>query len=268
MTGKSVLYISSALIPYSHETSLSIDASEAPKIIYSFGNDVRIFMPKFGIINERRHQLHEVIRLSGINLIINDLYQPLLIKVASIPKSRLQVYFIDNEEYFKRKAIYKDEKGIFFSDNDERAIFFAKGVLEAVKKLNWKPDIIHIYGWFGFLIPLYIKIYYQSDPIFQDSKIIISLYKDSFNGSLNNHIIQKIKFDGINQKYLKYLENPNYNNIMIHSLNFVDAIINYNQNLPDPIQTYIKNNNKIKILNNYPKDKIYLAYNELFDNKI
>lgn len=267
MTGKSILYISSSLIPYSPENEMSISASEAPKMIYSKGNNVRIFMPRFGIINERRHQLHEVIRLSGINITINDLDQPLLIKVASIPGSRLQVYFIDNEEYFKRKATYVDINGNLFSDNDERALFFAKGVLEAVKKLNWSPNIIHIYGWLGFLIPLYVKLYYKDDPIYKDSKVVTSLYNENFDGILNKDIVKKIKFDGIKPRYLKHLDTPNFNNVIKLLLDFSDGIINCNKNLSQDILTYIKNN-KIRILNNFSTENIDKIYNQLFEEII
>src|SRR5690606_12892478 len=137
-----ILYVSTELVPYTPENTLSEAALGLPKIMHSKSNDVRIFMPRFGIINERRHQLHEVIRLSGMNMIINDMDQPLIIKVASLPNERLQVYFIDNEEYFKRKGIYADKSGTFYKDNDERSIFFVKGILETIKKLNWKPDVI------------------------------------------------------------------------------------------------------------------------------
>lgn len=267
MTGKSILYVSSVLYPYSSETPLSLAAAKAPKIIHSLGNDVRIFMPRFGIINGRRHQLHEVIRLSGINLIINDLDQPLLIKVASMPSSRLQVYFIDNEEYFKRKAIYEDENGKFFNDNDERALFFTKGVLEAVRKLNWSPNIIHVHGWLSSLIPLYVKIYYKNDPIFHDTKIIASIYDEPFKGNLNKDIIKKIKFDGIKYKYLKHLEQPNFINLTKLCMDFVDGIIKGEDPLLEEIEMYI-NKNKIKVLRSYPIEKIFMSYNQLFKNSI
>ena len=135
--------------------------------------------------------LHEVIRLSGINLVINDLDMPLIIKVASIPKERIQVYFIDNEEYFKRKATLTDEDGKLFNDNDERAIFFAKGVIETVKKLNWSPDIIHVHGWLASLLPLYLKEYYKNEPLFTDSKIVTSIYNQSFEGTLDKTWLRK-----------------------------------------------------------------------------
>ena len=149
-------------------------------------------MPKFGLINERRFQLHEVIRLSGMNLIVNDLDVPLIIKVASIPGERMQVYFIDNDDYFKRKATFLDEKGNLFEDNDERMIFFVKGVVETIKKLNWSPDIIHLYGWETALFPLYLKTYYKGEPLLKQTKIVTSLGNNSFKGSLGESLVDKV----------------------------------------------------------------------------
>ncbi len=172
MNGKKILFVSSELVPYLPENEVSLMSYETPKMVNSNGGQIRIFMPKYGNINERRHQLHEVIRLSGMNLVINDMDMPLIIKVASIPKERIQVYFIDNDEYFKRKATFTDKEGNLFPDNDQRAIFFAKGVMETVKKLNWSPDIIHVHGWMASLLPLYLKKYYADEPLFADSKIV------------------------------------------------------------------------------------------------
>ena len=193
MKDKRILYVSSEVVPYLPETEISSMSFEAPRMVNKLGGQIRIFMPRYGNINERRHQLHEVIRLSGINLVINDLDMPLIIKVASIPKERIQVYFIDNEEYFKRKATLTDENGKLFDDNDERSIFFAKGVIETVKKLNWAPDIIHVHGWLAALLPLYLKEYFKDEPLFAESKIVTSVYNQSFDGSLNKEMIEKIK---------------------------------------------------------------------------
>jgi starch synthase len=153
MKEKRILYVSSEVVPYLAENEVSLMSYDVPKMINDQGGQIRIFMPRYGNINERRHQLHEVIRLSGMNLVVNDLDMPLIIKVASIPKERIQVYFIDNDEYFKRKATFADEEGVLYPDNDERAIFFAKGVVETVKKLNWVPDIIHVHGWLAGMLP-------------------------------------------------------------------------------------------------------------------
>lgn len=197
MNGKKILFVSSELVPYLPENEVSLMSYETPRMVNSNGGQIRIFMPRFGNINERRHQLHEVIRLSGMNLVINDMDMPLIIKVASIPRERIQVYFIDNDEYFKRKATFTDEDGKLFPDNDERAIFFAKGVVETVKKLNWSPDIIHVHGWMASLLPLYLKKFYADEPLFSGSRIIMSVYGQGFDGTLDKDLIKKIAFDGV-----------------------------------------------------------------------
>ena len=231
MKDKRILYVSSEVVPYLPETEISSMSFEAPKMVNKQGGQIRIFMPKFGNINERRHQLHEVIRLSGINLVINDFDMPLIIKVASIPKERIQVYFIDNEEYFKRKATLKDENGKLFEDNDERAIFFAKGVIETVKKLNWSPDIIHINGWLASLLPLYLKEFYKNEPLFTESKIVTSIYQKSFEGALNSKMINKIKFDNIEEDLISHLNKPSYENLMKVAIDHSDALIRGSEDL-------------------------------------
>src|SRR5690606_3196807 len=197
MDGKRILYVTTEMIPYFPESPMALQSLRIPKAMSDKGADVRIFMPRVGVINERRHQLHEVIRLSGMNLIINDMDQPLIIKVASVPSERLQVYFIDNEEYFKRKSVYSDKDGKMFDDNDERAIFFAKGVLETVKKLNWKPDVVHVMGWMSSMVPAYVKKYYAEDSFFNEAKVVVSLFDNPFEGELNSEISNKLAFDGI-----------------------------------------------------------------------
>ncbi len=241
MREKRVLYVSSEVSPYLPETELSKMSFEVPRMVHQKGGQIRIFMPHFGIINERRHQLHEVIRLSGMNLIINDMDMPLIIKVASIPKERMQVYFIDNDDYFKRKAIYKDEDGKLFKDNDERAIFFARGVVETVKKLNWMPDIIHINGWMTSLLPLYLKNYYADEPLFKNSKIVTSLFNtNKFSGKLNEAIVDKIKFDDIDSTKLNTLKTPNYSNLLKIAIDNSDAVIKGTEKLPKQIEDYLE----------------------------
>ena len=195
MEDKRILYVSSEVVPYLAENEVSLQSYEMPKMINDLGGQIRIFMPRYGNINERRHQLHEVIRLSGMNLVVDDVDMPLIIKVASIPKERMQVYFIDNEEYFKRKAVFTDEDDQLFPDNDERAIFFAKGVVETVKKLNWAPDIIHVHGWMASMLPIYLKEYYKEEPLFTESKIVTSLYNGGFEGNLSGDFAKKVFFD-------------------------------------------------------------------------
>ena len=225
MKNKKILYVTSEVIPYLPETEISSMSFEIPRMINKQGGQIRIFMPKYGSINERRHQLHEVIRLSGLNLVINDLDMPLVIKVASIPKERIQVYFIDNEDYFKRKATFNDENGKLFKDNDERGIFFAKGVIETIKRLNWPPDIIHVHGWLSSFFPLYLKEVYKDEPIFQNSKIITSIYGTGFAGSLNKKLKDKIMFDEIEKNKIAGIKTPNYVNLMKIAIDFSDALI-------------------------------------------
>ncbi len=241
MKDKRILYVSSEVTPYVPETETASTAFRIAKDAHSSGVQTRIFMPRFGVINERRHQLHEVIRLSGMNLIINDMDMPLIIKVASIPKERMQVYFIDNEEYFKRKAVFTDEDDKLFTDNDERMIFFAKGVIETVKKLNWAPDIIHIHGWMASLLPLYLKEYYKEEALFSESKIITSVYNDSFKGSLNKDLTNKIKFDKIDDAKFKTITTPNHTNILKSAIENSDAIICGSETYSDDISSFIEN---------------------------
>ena len=241
MNGKKILFVSSELVPYLPENEVSLMSYEAPRMVNSSGGQIRIFMPRYGNINERRHQLHEVIRLSGMNLVINDMDMPLIIKVASIPRERIQVYFIDNEEYFKRKATFTDENGNLFPDNDERAIFFAKGVVETVKKLNWSPDIIHIHGWMASLLPLYLKHFYADEPLFADSKIVTSIYEEGFQGELDPEMQKKIAFDGIPESAIETLAKPNYNNLLKVAVDFSDAIILAAENIPEELKEYAIN---------------------------
>lgn len=222
MKNKRILYVSSELTPYLPSTHISETSLEIPKYMQEQGCEVRIFMPRFGNINERRHQLHEVIRLSGMNLVVNDIDQPLIIKVASVPKERLQVYFIDNEEYFKNKEREYAPSGELYPDNDERMIFFAKGVLETVKKLNWSPDIVHVNGWMSYMLPVYVKTMYKTDPAFADAKVVVSAFGESFDGALNGAMVEKLAFDGIEEPLLG---NPTHANLTKTCLKYSDALI-------------------------------------------
>lgn len=240
MKDKKVLNISSEVVPYLPQTNQAISSFKIPKNINDHGGQTRIFMPRYGLINERRHQLHEVIRLSGMNLVINDVDMPLIIKVASIPKERMQVYFIDNEEYFKRRAILKDDKQMPFADNDERMIFFTKGVIETVKKLNWPPDIIHLHGWFTSLFPLYLNTYYKDEPIFANSKIITSVYAKDFEGVLSDQFHKKVAFDDISAEFLKPLKESHFENLAQLSLNFSDGYVIADDETPKSIEAFSK----------------------------
>ena len=178
-SAKKILFVNAEMFPYLPESPMAMLCRQLPQGIQERHREIRAFMPRYGCINERKNQLHEVIRLSGMNIIIGDVDRPLIIKVASISSARIQVYFIDNEDYFRRKQIYHDASGQFFADNGERAIFFARGVLETVKKLRWAPDIIHCTGWISHVLPLYLKKAYKDDPIFSQSKVVLSLFDDT-----------------------------------------------------------------------------------------
>jgi starch synthase len=267
MEDKRILYVSSEVVPYLAENEVSLMSYDVPKMINDQGGQIRIFMPRYGNINERRHQLHEVIRLSGMNLVVNDLDMPLIIKVASIPKERIQVYFIDNDEYFKRKATFSDEDGVLYPDNDERAIFFAKGVVETVKKLNWVPDIIHVHGWMASLLPIYMKHYYKDEALFSETKIVTSVYGQSFEGALNAEMINKIKFDNIPHDSIKELELPNYENLIIAAVNHSDGVIAASQNITPSLTKYIESTGK-PFLPFAPKDQFAQAYTSFYKDSV
>jgi starch synthase len=267
MEDKRILYVSSEVVPYLAENEVSLMSYEVPKMINDQGGQIRIFMPRYGNINERRHQLHEVIRLSGMNLVVNDMDMPLIIKVASIPKERIQVYFIDNDEYFKRKATFTDEDGKLFPDNDERAIFFAKGVVETVKKLNWSPDIIHVHGWMASLLPLYLKKFYADEPLFSESKIIMSVYGQGFDGTLDKDLIKKIAFDGVPEESIKALEEPNYNNLLKVAVDYADAVILAAEDIPTDLEDYISKLEK-PVLPFVPLQEFEEAYVNFYNTKV
>lgn len=264
MKNKKILYVSSEVVPYLPETEISSMSFEVPRMINKQGGQIRIFMPKYGSINERRHQLHEVIRLSGLNLVIDDLDMPLIIKVASIPKERIQVYFIDNEDYFKRKGTYKSPDGQLFKDNDERAIFFAKGVLSTIKRLNWAPDIIHVHGWLSAFVPLYLRETYKDEPTFQNSKVITSIYGTGFAGSLNKKLLDKILFDEIEKNKIIGIKTPNYNNLMKIAIDFSDGLIVGSEKITKQLEDYI-NKSKKPVLEFQEKDAFGEKYIEFYN---
>ncbi|MFP4525880.1 MAG: glycogen/starch synthase [Bacteroidales bacterium] len=260
-----VLFVSQEITPYLPENEMSKTGRYLPQGIQERGKEIRTFMPKFGSINERRNQLHEVIRLSGMNLIIDDTDHPLIIKVASIQSARMQVYFIDNEDYFHRKYTLQDENGEFFEDNDERAIFFARGVLETVKKLRWSPDIVHCLGWFTSLVPFYLKKAYQEEPLFTDSKIVYSIYDDEFDKPLRKEFKDKIKIDGVTNKDLKQIKDePNYVNLNKLAIDNSDGVIKGSKQINQEIEDYIKKSKKLTL--DYQPEETYIeAYSEFYD---
>lgn len=240
MTDSKILYIASQVNPYTEESQVGRICRQLPQVMQEDGAQIRVFMPRYGLINERRGQLHEVIRLSGMNLIIAQSDHQLIIKVASIAGARVQVYFIDNEDYFSRKALYTDADGKFFDDNDERAIFFARGVIETVKKLRWAPDIVHCHGWISAIAPLYLSKVFKSDPIFSKTKTVISLYDDAFEGTLDQSMAQKLKKEGIKLPELPFVENPTYVNLMKLAIEQSSGIVVCSDKVDQELITYAK----------------------------
>lgn len=267
MEDKRILYVSSEVVPYLAENEVSLMSYDAPKMINDQGGQIRIFMPRYGSINERRHQLHEVIRLSGMNLVVNDMDMPLIIKVASIPKERIQVYFIDNDEYFKRKSTFTDEDGTLFTDNDERAIFFTKGVVETVKKLNWVPDIIHVQGWLASLLPVYLKNFYKDEAIFSETKIITSVFSQSFDGPLGVNMKSKVAFDELPEDTITDLTDPTYENIMKNAILHSDGVIIASEGVSSSLTKFIESSKK-PFLPFTPKEKFAEAYTDFYKKQV
>jgi starch synthase len=239
-----VLYIAQEIMPYLEENHMSKICRYLPQGIQEKGREIRTFMPRYGNVNERRNQLHEVIRLSGMNIIIDDADHPLIIKVASIQQARMQIYFIDNEDYFQRKHKISDKSGKFFEDNDERSIFFCRGVLETVKKLGWSPDIIHCHGWMTNLVPLYVKKVYKDNPLFADSKVIYSVYDDDFEPLLHKDFGKKVKIDGITNKDLEYYKSPSFVNITKAAVDHSDALIMGSEKINKEVDSFVQGSGK------------------------
>jgi starch synthase len=264
MESRKVLFISQEITPYLGETKLSKIGRYLPQGIQERGKEIRTFMPRYGCINERRNQLHEVIRLSGMNLIIDDTDHPLIIKVASIQSARMQVYFIDNEDYFSRKSIVADPNGKEFEDNDERAMFFARGVIETVKKLRWAPDIVHCHGWISALVPVYLRTIYQDDPLFHNYKIVYSVYNNDFKTPFRSTFADKLRFDGIDGESLKMVKKPDFVNVSKLAIKFSDAIITGSEDIDAEIKKYLSSLSK-PVLDFQDENEYIDAYNDFYD---
>jgi starch synthase len=235
-----VLFIAQEIAPYLPENEMSNICRYLPQAMQEQGREIRVFMPRYGCINERRSQLHEVIRLSGMNLIINDTDHPLIIKVASIQVARMQVYFIDNEEYFNRKNMLFDDEDVLYPDNDERAIFFARGVLETVRKLRWQPNIVHCHGWFTSLVPLFVKKAFREDPLFSKVKVVYSIYNETFPTLFDPEFKTKASIDGVTKKDLSVLEKPNYVNLNKLAINFSDGFVTVGEGIHQGVLDLLK----------------------------
>ena len=262
---KRVLFVNSEIYPYLPESTISVIGRYLPQGIQESGKEIRNFMPRYGCINERRNQLHEVIRLSGMNMVINDIDRPLVIKVASISSARMQVYFIDNDDYFHKKSIYEDAEGNFLEDNDERAIFFARGILETVKKLRWKPDIVHCSGWISHLVPLYLKKAFKNDPIFSDAKVVLSLYDEYPDSRFNPEMKSKIPVSGIKSKDLETFKTPDGINLAKLAIQYADAVILGSESIR-PELTEFSEKRGIPVLQYFPIDHPEGTYIQKFND--
>ncbi len=265
MENTKVLFVSQNITPYlDGENIIGHISRYLPQGIHERGREIRTFMPQFGNINVRRNQLHEVIRLSGMNLIINNTDHPLILKVASIQSARMQIYFIDNEEYFHRKYEFRDKNNKFFDDNDERAIFFARGVIETVKKLGWSPDIIHCHGWMSCLTPIFIKKSYKDNPLFSNSKVVVSIYDDFFDENFHPNFANKIKLGSMALKDLKHLKEPNYVNLMKNALDYSDGLICGSEVVKEEVKEYAEQIG-VPVLPYHSLETYIDAYNEFYD---
>lgn len=240
MKSKRVLYISQEILPYLPESEISYVSRYLPQQVQELGNEVRLFMPKYGIVNERRNQLHEVIRLSGINMIINNNDHPLVIKVASIQAARMQVYFIDNDDFFKRKSLFgPDAKGN--NDNDERSIFFVRGALETVKKLRWIPDVIHCHGAFTALAMLYLRKVYHDDPCLKKAKIVYSVYNEPEAVEIPEDLLAKLKQDNIKAPSLAMMEGgTSWLDLTKLAVHHAHGVVQGSATLDPEVQAYIQ----------------------------
>ena len=265
MDAKRILFITQEITPYLPETEVSKICRYLPQGIQERGREIRTFMPRYGIINERRNQLHEVIRLSGMNLIIDDTDHPLVIKVASIQAARMQVYFIDNEDFFHRKATVSDDEGKEFSDNDERAIFYIRGVLETVKKLRWIPDLIHCHGWMSMLAPVYLKKKYGDDPSFSRTKVVYSVYADSFKRSLSKELTGKMKQDGMSDRDLQLIKtSTDFTSLSTLAVRYSDGVIQGSTRINKKVAEFILAEKK-PFLPYQPEDTYMDSYNEFYN---
>ncbi len=242
---KKVLFINQEIDPYVAETHMSTMGRELPQKMQEAGFEIRTFMPKWGTINERRGQLHEVIRLSGMNLIIDDTDHPLIIKVASIPTTRQQIYFIDNDDYFNNRQMGVDESGVEYTDNGERAIFYARGVLETVKKLRWQPDIIICQGWVSAVVPFYVKTAFAEEPSFANSKVILSLYTNELKGELGENFKRCVDYRDAKSELLdSYKENFDFIELGKLGIDYCDGVIEGENGINKTLLEYAKDKNK------------------------
>ena len=270
MAKTKILFITHEMSPFLELTKISEITRHLPQAMQDKGFEIRILMPRFGNINERRNRLHEVIRLSGMNIIINDNDNPLIIKVASIPSARMQVYFLDNEEYFQRKHVFADNSNKFYEDNDERTIFFCKGALETVKKLGWSPEIVHCHGWMSALVPAYLKTIYKDDPTFKNSKVVYSVYYDHFPNALNSDFAKKAIMNGMNAEHTQMYSEATNTALNLGAISYSDAVVYASENINEEVLKFVKKGNKPTLEFNSTSDyeNYYNLYEEIVSEEI
>jgi len=244
MSKLKLLFITHEMSPFLELTKIAEITRQLPQAMQEKGFEIRILMPRFGNINERRNRLHEVIRLSGMNIVINDNDNPLIIKVASVPAARMQVYFMDNEEYFHRKYVFRDKENKFYGDNDERMIFFCKGALETVKKLGWAPDVVHCHGWMTSLIPLYLKTIYKGDPTFKNSRVVYSLYENGFAEKLDASFRSKILSGKMNETHTQVFGEGTSADLDLGAIHYADALVVGSENISEAVLNNVKTSTK------------------------
>lgn len=267
MKAEKILFITQEITPFVQASPIGTASQEQLQAIQDKVKEIRTFTPLWGTINTRRNNLHEVIRLSGMNLIIDDTDHPLIIKVASLMSARMQVYFIDNEDYFHNRLMTKDENGNEYNDNDERTIFFNLGVIEAVKKQRWCPEIIHCCGWMSALVPLYIRTAYKDEPSFRDSKIVVSLFDEDFKEPFNESFVQKMLCKDMNEETLEGLKAPvTHNDLIKLAIKHCDGVIINGENIPQEFVDYAESLGKAilpKQTQEENGDNSYNFYNSL-----
>ncbi|MDR1730099.1 MAG: glycogen/starch synthase [Prevotellaceae bacterium] len=266
MESTKILFIAQEITPYLPESEIANVCRFLPQAIQEKGKEIRTFMPRYGCVNERRNQLHEVIRLSGMNLIIDDSDHPLIIKVASIQSARMQVYFIDNDDFFQRKCTFSDENGEY-EDNEDRAIFFVRGVLETVKKLRWTPDIIHCHGWISSLIPLYVKKAFNTDPFFKNSKIVYSVYSDDFKKPFSRRFAEKVKIDGVEDEHIDSIRDKHvsFTDLTKFAIEYCDAVIQGSSEVAEGVIEHAKKKG-VPFLSYQSPENYVDVYNEFYDS--
>lgn len=265
MDKKKVLIVTQEMQPYTALSEISEIARKLPQYIQEKGFEIRVLMPRYGTINERRHRLHEVVRLSGMNIIVDDDDFPLIIKVASLPGARMQVYFLDNEDFFKRKSVFTDDEGKAFDDNEDRMIFFCKGVIETVKKFGWAPDIVHCHGWMTSLVPMYLKTAYKNEPLFQHSKLVYSLYNSEIEVPFTENFASKASINNLEPEDLvAYLGDDQKVNLDKGATTFTDALIKGSENLADSVPPLLEGLEK-PILEHQSEENYLSAYLDFYN---